>query len=105
MLKWHRSRRHLPSFPTRRSSDLQKDADYRAEHERIERSDLEKRSSKTPCDGERREHAERKTDRKSTRLNSSHSQTSYAVFCLKKKKTEEGTVSPAVHGRPVANSG
>src|SRR5256886_6292514 len=26
------------------------------------------------------------TDRKSTRLNSSHSQNSYAVFCLKKKK-------------------
>src|SRR2546430_3515103 len=29
----------------------------------------------------------RKPDRKSTRLNSSHSQISYAVFCLKKKKT------------------
>src|SRR5688572_31592040 len=29
----------------------------------------------------------RHTDRKSTRLNSSHSQISYAVFCLKKKKT------------------
>src|SRR2546427_3283915 len=28
----------------------------------------------------------RKRDRKSTRLNSSHSQISYAVFCLKKKK-------------------
>src|SRR2546430_6541482 len=28
----------------------------------------------------------RKSDRKSTRLNSSHSQISYAVFCLKKKK-------------------
>src|SRR2546430_13669517 len=28
----------------------------------------------------------RMTDRKSTRLNSSHSQISYAVFCLKKKK-------------------
>src|SRR5438270_12716128 len=28
-------------------------------------------------------------DRKSTRLNSSHSQISYAVFCLKKKKTEK----------------
>src|SRR2546427_8778358 len=28
-------------------------------------------------------------DRKSTRLNSSHSQISYAVFCLKKKKTKE----------------
>src|SRR2546430_13652486 len=27
-------------------------------------------------------------DRKSTRLNSSHSQISYAVFCLKKKKLE-----------------
>src|SRR2546430_10512392 len=27
-----------------------------------------------------------KQDRKSTRLNSSHSQISYAVFCLKKKK-------------------
>src|SRR2546427_4732676 len=29
----------------------------------------------------------RDRDRKSTRLNSSHSQISYAVFCLKKKKT------------------
>src|SRR2546430_3041733 len=28
------------------------------------------------------------SDRKSTRLNSSHSQISYAVFCLKKKKNE-----------------
>src|SRR2546427_6028556 len=28
-------------------------------------------------------------DRKSTRLNSSHSQISYAVFCLKKKKKEK----------------
>src|SRR2546430_2947047 len=29
-----------------------------------------------------------KRDRKSTRLNSSHSQISYAVFCLKKKKNK-----------------
>src|SRR2546430_5267760 len=28
------------------------------------------------------------TDRKSTRLNSSHSQISYAVFCLKKKRND-----------------
>src|SRR2546430_4321555 len=28
-------------------------------------------------------------DRKSTRLNSSHSQISYAVFCLKKKKIQQ----------------
>src|SRR2546427_8204700 len=33
-------------------------------------------------------------DRKSTRLNSSHSQISYAVFCLKKKKTEHATQRP-----------
>src|SRR2546421_9369023 len=30
-----------------------------------------------------------KRDRKSTRLNSSHDQISYAVFCLKKKKTRQ----------------
>src|SRR3712207_7670431 len=29
-------------------------------------------------------------DRKSTRLNSSHANISYAVFCLKKKKLQEG---------------
>src|SRR5688572_32032087 len=31
----------------------------------------------------------RSVDRKSTRLNSSHSQISYAVFCLKKKKKKK----------------
>src|SRR2546421_6079537 len=30
-------------------------------------------------------------DRKSTRLNSSHDQISYAVFCLKKKNSPDGT--------------
>src|SRR5688572_32661876 len=34
----------------------------------------------------RRAFDEGRSDRKSTRLNSSHSQISYAVFCLKKKK-------------------
>src|SRR2546430_12998184 len=33
----------------------------------------------------------RPVDRKSTRLNSSHSQISYAVFCLKKKKKSSKT--------------
>src|SRR5688572_31198369 len=33
--------------------------------------------------------AEEFIDRKSTRLNSSHSQISYAVFCLKKKKNSK----------------
>src|SRR2546430_3319770 len=32
-------------------------------------------------------------DRKSTRLNSSHSQISYAVFCLKKKKSERSCLT------------
>src|SRR3712207_7819139 len=32
-------------------------------------------------------HSEDALDRKSTRLNSSHANISYAVFCLKKKKT------------------
>src|SRR6266478_8462523 len=32
-------------------------------------------------------------DRKSTRLNSSHSQISYAVFCLKKKKKKKNKIS------------
>src|SRR3712207_7066439 len=31
----------------------------------------------------------RREDRKSTRLNSSHANISYAVFCLKKKKTQQ----------------
>src|SRR6266478_7115458 len=31
-------------------------------------------------------------DRKSTRLNSSHSQISYAVFCLKKKKKKKHNI-------------
>src|SRR5690348_17461465 len=34
-------------------------------------------------------------DRKSTRLNSSHPSISYAVFCLKKKKTATRDASPA----------
>src|SRR2546427_3124758 len=44
----------------------------------------------TPPDGHRAGAAGDRyaSDRKSTRLNSSHSQISYAVFCLKKKKSE-----------------
>src|SRR3989475_8436389 len=36
-------------------------------------------------------------DRKSTRLNSSHSQISYAVFCLKKKKTKNDRTNLIEH--------
>src|SRR5205085_8765109 len=36
-------------------------------------------------------------DRKSTRLNSSHSQISYAVFCLKKKKQNQNNPRTSHH--------
>src|SRR2546430_9855344 len=41
----------------------------------------------------RRPRADDRGDRKSTRLNSSHSQISYAVFCLKKKKRKTRILS------------
>src|SRR2546430_11014637 len=42
----------------------------------------------------------RPEDRKSTRLNSSHSQISYAVFCLKKKKRRYEIVGSSVISIP-----
>src|SRR2546430_10866227 len=45
----------------------------------------------------------RRRDRKSTRLNSSHSQISYAVFCLKKKKSiNVAAARPPTHQRESA---
>src|SRR5688572_32106298 len=71
----------LHSFPTRRSSDLEP---------------LERRVFVDVAEAAREHELEHGgvdlvaavlvRDRKSTRLNSSHSQTSYAVFCLKKKR-------------------
>src|SRR2546430_12017212 len=45
-------------------------------------------------------------DRKSTRLNSSHSQISYAVFCLKKKWTIRSPtcLMPGAEGPPLSAS-
>src|SRR5258708_8860351 len=40
--------------------------------------------------GDRSDELRAVRDRKSTRLNSSHQIISYAVFCLKKKKTQDG---------------
>src|SRR3989475_2462834 len=42
---------------------------------------------------DRHSRSARASDRKSTRLNSSHSQISYAVFCLKKKKASALTTT------------
>src|SRR5206468_9732371 len=48
--------------------------------------DAEKRNSANRCARCRSHRFAEFRDRKSTRLNSSHDQISYAVFCLKKKK-------------------
>src|SRR5690349_22916593 len=40
-----------------------------------------------------------KTDRKSTRLNSSHVEISYAVFCLKKKKNSQKQNNPTTQNQ------
>src|SRR5689334_24169347 len=47
------------------------------------------RVGKMPVDVPQGVDAQIKEDRKSTRLNSSHSSISYAVFCLKKKKKKK----------------
>src|SRR5258707_7017184 len=44
-----------------------------------------------------------KRDRKSTRLNSSHANISYAVFCLKKKKRSEVCDVRGADSRPVVD--
>src|SRR3712207_8159765 len=46
---------------------------------------------------ERRQPPKRLIDRKSTRLNSSHANISYAVFCLKKKKQKVIGSEPKQH--------
>src|SRR2546428_6218788 len=43
----------------------------------------------------------RRSDRKSTRLNSSHDQISYAVFCLKKKKKSKHVINSNTRGSHV----
>src|SRR2546430_11280204 len=43
-------------------------------------------------------------DRKSTRLNSSHSQISYAVFCLKKKKKDSHNLRTSTRHRRAMTS-
>src|SRR2546430_11499966 len=55
-------------------------------HQRIIRQRTIEAERSVPSGHVARVHLNR--DRKSTRLNSSHSQISYAVFCLKKKNTQ-----------------
>src|SRR6266511_5737893 len=51
-----------------------------------------RRTTCRPCRSPPPTGSARPRDRKSTRLNSSHVKISYAVFCLKKKKTNEYSV-------------
>src|SRR2546427_11412860 len=66
-------------FPTRRSSDLNRLIDGGGV--RVDGTAISDRGLKL----EAGTYVVQVGDRKSTRLNSSHSQISYAVFCLKKK--------------------
>src|SRR5205814_8773078 len=87
--------RDLHSFPTRRSSDLllQKATPRMPPNRSCSCTDTASSSVRDrigattvrACLAALR----RKTDRKSTRLNSSHLGISYAVFCLKKKKKKK----------------
>src|SRR3712207_8392894 len=52
------------------------------------------REGRPPRDGAGNARALDAKDRKSTRLNSSHANISYAVFCLKKKKARVRPVQP-----------
>src|SRR5947208_12654410 len=74
--------RVLHSFPTRRSSDLSGPrVDPRLAAAGLRRA--------LPAATSARRWGRAALDRKSTRLNSSHQITSYAVFCLKKKKEQD----------------
>src|SRR5689334_24713878 len=90
-----------PSFPTRRSSDLELPFVVKARHSIFYETQLEyllrqEEIERIVLTGQVTEqcilysaldaYVRHFEDRKSTRLNSSHSSTSYAVFCLKKKK-------------------
>src|SRR5690349_24001198 len=89
--------RDLHSFPTRRSSDL-----VRIAGDQIARGAIEQEATDLALDRDHQrarrglgldpDRSEHQVDRKSTRLNSSHVEISYAVFCLKKKKNEENNI-------------
>src|SRR5204862_7750556 len=89
--------RRLHSFPTRRSSDLLDAVDQNAEELGVVGARMRHRllSTARPIAPSRTSRSnglamqpspDDAQDRKSTRLNSSHVEISYAVFCLKKKK-------------------
>src|SRR5690606_41306930 len=87
--------RHLHSFPTRRSSDLPATPPGQRTARRLPGAPAPARHGTGPAHGPGRWRGNGSrcgwvhTDRKSTRLNSSHVKISYAVFCLKKKNKKD----------------
>src|SRR5438034_8202177 len=76
----------LHSFPTRRSSDLGPGPQGRRAAVGVGVPEPRAGPRRNPAGRGRPGTGRRVQDRKSTRLNSSHTVSSYAVFCLKKKK-------------------
>src|SRR3712207_9013027 len=72
-------------FRSRRAARARAPALVHGEGRRVVRDRL-RQVRRRGRDSEARERARPNQDRKSTRLNSSHANISYAVFCLKKKK-------------------
>src|SRR5699024_11734937 len=88
--------RDLHSFPTRRSSDLHIISSFGFEYKTKWTNGYRRNlfcDSTRPFFVPRKFHKE---DRKSTRLNSSHVSSSYAVFCLKKKKATDRAPNSAL---------
>src|SRR5690606_41236321 len=91
-----RAPRALHSFPTRRSSDLGALIPFALlvsyevwarRKRRISQGYINYEQQRTNPISETSTEDASEEDRKSTRLNSSHVKISYAVFCLKKKKS------------------
>src|SRR3712207_7482784 len=73
---------------------------HAADRLRVGQHQISRVSARILVDGNERRHALallELADRKSTRLNSSHANISYAVFCLKKKKNNIFTNSFTYH--------
>src|SRR5205085_6550475 len=99
-------------LPQQREAD---DGEHRVRQQRRPPA-AEQQPTRRPGNGEEREQpcelaadegeGAHRPDRKSTRLNSSQSQISYAVFCLKKKKPSQGALLDSLppHVRPVADA-
>src|SRR5690606_40711956 len=100
-----RAHRALPSFPTRRSSDLGRTpgatagggCSCPARAARVLRAWWSSTWSPRSALGVLSDRVDvlrrdERRDRKSTRLNSSHVKISYAVFCLKKKKNNNADI-------------